>query len=67
MLDSVIAYVQPTDPTAIYLFLFLCGFLKHFFNVVPLDLPIALTGYLIFYKISADLLHFCDTFTLKCV
>ncbi|MEI7787510.1 MAG: DedA family protein [Chlorobiaceae bacterium] len=50
MLDSVIAYVQSADPTTIYLFLFLSAFLKNFIPLVPLDLPIALTGYLIIYK-----------------
>ncbi len=50
MLDSVIAYVQSADPMAIYLFLFLIAFLKNFFPVVPFDAPIALTGYLLFYK-----------------
>ncbi|MEI8186218.1 MAG: DedA family protein [Chlorobiaceae bacterium] len=50
MLDSVIAYVQSADPIAIYFILFLIAFLKNFFPIVPLDLPIALTGYLLVYK-----------------
>jgi membrane protein DedA with SNARE-associated domain len=50
MLDSVIAYVQSADPTAIYLFLFCIAFLKNFFPVVPFDAPIAFTGYLLVYK-----------------
>jgi len=49
MLESVIAYLQSADPTTIYLFLFLFAFLKNFFPVVPLDLPVALTGYLLVY------------------
>ena len=49
MLESVIAYLQSADPTTIYLFLFLFAFLKNFFPVIPLDLPVALTGYLLVY------------------
>ncbi|MEI8031825.1 MAG: DedA family protein [Chlorobiaceae bacterium] len=53
MIESIIAYLQSADPDAIYLTLFLIAFLKNFLPLLPLDLPIALTGYLlIFSKIT---------------
>ncbi len=49
MIESIIAYLQSASPDAIYLVLFLIAFLKNFIPFLPLDAPIALTGYLLMF------------------
>lgn len=45
----MIAYLQAADPLTVYFLLFQIAFLKNFIPLIPLDVSIALIGYLLLY------------------
>ncbi|TLU82563.1 MAG: DedA family protein [Chlorobium sp.] len=48
MLESAIAWLQHSDPFAIYVFLFLIAFFENVVPPIPGDVPVAFIGYLIY-------------------